>query len=137
MSTDLQAALEQAKRDRDAAYGSRTLSGFRLWADEEVQRCEANAALATPEPAPALGAALKRLRDVMDNDEGAAEVYEAVRDVALATYEPAPALDLLREVSWSGVEFDHPLLDHVVVQIDRDVWEKVQKAAGHAEKEQP
>lgn len=34
--------------------------------------------------------------------------------------------DLLREVACSGVEFDDNR-KYVVVQIDRDIWEKLQK----------
>lgn len=34
--------------------------------------------------------------------------------------------DLLREVACSGVEFDGHR-KYVVVQIDRDIWEKLQK----------
>ena len=36
--------------------------------------------------------------------------------------------EVCREVAWSGVEFDDARLKYVVVQIDRDVWERCQAA---------
>ena len=40
----------------------------------------------------------------------------------------AEAAELLEDVAESGVDFDHPGLDYVVVQIDRETWEALRGA---------
>lgn len=40
----------------------------------------------------------------------------------------ADAAQLLEAVACSGVEFDDPRLDYIVVQIDRDVWDDIRAA---------
>ena len=45
---------------------------------------------------------------------------------------PTP-LQLVREVAGSGVEFDHPALDHVVIHVDRDTWNECQRVFAREE----
>lgn len=51
---------------------------------------------------------------------------EISRIIELLALEFKARADLLREVACSGVEFDGHR-KYVVVQIDRDIWEKLQK----------
>lgn len=38
--------------------------------------------------------------------------------------------ELIKHVAGSGIDFDHPALDYVTIQVDRNVWDECQRVAG-------
>lgn len=45
----------------------------------------------------------------------------------MLTNTPAAPLELLREVSTSGVEFEDDRINYVTVQIDKETWQEIQR----------